>query len=195
MSATSVIASLPWPMPVVSTSIRSKPTAWQVSIARAMQSAISRPLPRLANERMKSSSSASEFILILSPKSAPPVLLRVGSVASSATFASGLSRLIRSINSSVRLDFPAPPVPVSPTTGQPAPASTLRQRSRTSRKCESEPFSAKVNNFAISPWSLAETGLMSEAKRASSSKSRFDASSIASPTIPVRPRLCPSSGE
>ena len=118
-SATSVMASLPCPIPLVSTRTKSNPTALQTSMARSMQSAISLPLSLLANDRMNKLASVSEFILILSPSSAPPVFLRVGSVANKATLASGLSLLIRSMTSSIRLDLPAPPVPVTPTTGHP----------------------------------------------------------------------------
>ena len=126
VSATSVIASLPCPIPLVSTKTKSKPTALQTSTARSMHSAISRPLSRLAKERMNNFESEREFILILSPSSAPPVFFLVGSVASSATLASGLSRLILSMTSSIRLDFPAPPVPVIPTTGHSASTSLER---------------------------------------------------------------------
>ena len=79
-----MIASLPCPIPLVSTITKSNPTALQASIERPIQSAISLPLSLLANERMNRFSSDSEFILILSPSKAPPVLLRVGSVASKA---------------------------------------------------------------------------------------------------------------
>ena len=58
-----------------------------------------------------------EFILILSPSKAPPVLLRVGSTHSKQIFLSGLSLSILNINSSSRLLLPAPPVPVKPITG------------------------------------------------------------------------------
>ena len=61
-------------------------------MALPTQSAISRPLSLLANERMNRFSSESEFILMRSPRSAPPVRLRVGSVASRAIFLPGLSR-------------------------------------------------------------------------------------------------------
>ena len=91
MSATSVIASLPCPIPLVSTIIKSNPAALQTSIERPIQFAISLPLFLLANERINKLSSDNEFILILSPNNAPPVLLRVGSVASRAIFVPGLS--------------------------------------------------------------------------------------------------------
>ena len=51
-SATEVIASLPWPIPLVSQKIRSKPTAFATSIARSRLALISEPLPLLARLRM-----------------------------------------------------------------------------------------------------------------------------------------------
>ncbi len=89
MSLTSVIASLPWPIPLVSTKIRSYPTAWQTSMASRVFSESSLPLARLAKLRMKSRSLTNVFIRIRSPRSAPPVLFRVGSVHSKATFSCG----------------------------------------------------------------------------------------------------------
>ena len=175
--------------------MRSKPTAWQASIARPMQSAISRPLARLANERMNWLSSARLFIRILSPSRAPPVLFRVGSVASRATLAPGLSRWILSISSSVRLDFPAPPVPVKPTTGQPSPSLIVRTRLRAARNWSSSAFSASVSNFATAPCWFAEIGPERDLKRAEPRRSIPLASSMASPTIPVKPISRPSSGE
>ncbi len=194
-SATSVMASSPWPMPLVSTSTRSKPTDWQASIALPTQSAISLPLARLANERMNRCSSESEFILILSPRSAPPVRLRVGSVASSATLLPGLSRWTLSMISSIRLDLPAPPVPVSPTTGQASSSAHERTRSRVEANVPSSPFSARVSSRATAPWSAAVMGPVSESKRDSSSRSIPRAVSMASCTMPTSPIWRPSSGE
>ena len=145
-SATSVIASFPWPIPLVSTITKSNPTALQASIERPIQSAISLPLCLLANERMNRFSSDNEFILILSPSKAPPVLLRVGSVASKAILVPGLSLCILNISSSVRLDFPAPPVPVKPTTGHVEPSFDLTF-SNISLNISSFAFSANVNNL------------------------------------------------
>ena len=174
------MASSPWPMPLVSTSTRSNPTAWQASIALLMQPAISLPLSLLANERMNRCSSESEFIRILSPRSAPPVRFRVGSVASKAILLPGLSRWTLSIISSVRLDLPAPPVPVRPTTGQASSTARERTRSRAGANDPSSPFSARVSSRATPPWSAAVTGPDSESKRDSSSRSMPRAESIAS---------------
>ena len=116
-SETVVIASLPCPIPLVSQKIKSKPTAFAASIALSRLALISEPLPLLAKERMKRLLLEREFILIRSPSSAPPVRFLVGSTQSKHTFLSGLSRRIRNINSSNKLLFPAPPVPVNPITG------------------------------------------------------------------------------
>ena len=58
-----------------------------------------------------------EFILILSPRSAPPVFFLEGSTEIIAIFLSGFARKNLLTNSSVREDFPAPPVPVIPRIG------------------------------------------------------------------------------
>ena len=150
-SATSVIASLPCPIPLVSTRTKSNPTALQTSMARSIQSAISRPLSLLAKDRMNRLESVSEFILILSPRRAPPVFFRVGSVANRATLASGLSLLIRSMTSSIRLDLPAPPVPVTPTTGQPSDSATDLILARASVNSSLVEFSAIVSIFDTDP--------------------------------------------
>ena len=58
-----------------------------------------------------------EFILILSPRSAPPVFFLDGSTEIIAIFLLGFARKNLLTNSSVREDFPAPPVPVIPMIG------------------------------------------------------------------------------
>jgi hypothetical protein len=58
-----------------------------------------------------------EFILILSPKRAPPVFLLEGSTEIIAIFLLGKSDKNRLTNSSTREDLPAPPVPVIPRIG------------------------------------------------------------------------------
>ena len=58
------------------------------------------------------------FMRMRSPSSAPPLLRRDGSIETTAIrSASSWSRRRRRISSSVRLDLPAPPVPVIPSTG------------------------------------------------------------------------------
>ena len=57
------------------------------------------------------------FILILSPKRAPPVLRFDGSTDTKPIVFSGKSIKKRRTNSSTKDDLPAPPVPVIPKTG------------------------------------------------------------------------------
>ena len=57
------------------------------------------------------------FIRILSPNSAPPVLRFDGSTEINPIVFSGKSIRNRLTNSSTKDDFPAPPVPVIPSTG------------------------------------------------------------------------------
>ena len=56
------------------------------------------------------------FILILSPNNAPPVFLLEGSTDTNAIFLSGKSIKNLLTSSSTKDDFPAPPVPVIPST-------------------------------------------------------------------------------
>ena len=58
-----------------------------------------------------------EFILILSPRSAPPVFFLEGSTEIIAIFLSALALKNLRTNSSVNEDLPAPPVPVIPMMG------------------------------------------------------------------------------
>ena len=186
------MASSPWPMPLVSTSTRSHPTAWQASIALLMQPAISLPLSLLATERMNRCSSESEFIRILSPRSAPPVRFRVGAVASSATLLPGLSRWILSMISSVKLDLPAPPVPVRPTTGQ--ASSTTRERTR-SRTCMRACSDSMPRRKSATCWLLASMAALAALRRSrapsrsvSIACSRVPRSRISSSALPALPR-------
>ena len=64
---------------------------------------------------MKTRGFLSAFIRMRSPSSAPPVFFRVGSIASTAMRVDLSRSNSRITSSSVRLDFPAPPVPVIPT--------------------------------------------------------------------------------
>ena len=147
----------------------SKPTALATSIARSILALISEPEPRLARLRMNKSLLESEFIRIRSPSNAPPVRFRVGSTHNRQTFFPGLSRWIRSINSSRRLDFPAPPVPVKPITG--TSLSEERAVSMAALKVASSALSDKVINIPTFAMSSTVTGPSSDASRASSIKS------------------------
>ena len=116
------IAASPWPMPLVSTMIRSKPATLQASITSGRAWLISEPNSRVAklriNTREPPAQGAMAFIRMRSPSSAPPDLRREGSIDISAMRRlSFWSSRRRRISSSVSDDLPAPPVPVMPITG------------------------------------------------------------------------------
>jgi hypothetical protein len=96
---------------------RSKPAYLSRFSTSASTALVARFCRRVASDRMNTCSAASEFMRMRSPSSAPPLRRRVGSIATTATLRSGKWRTKRISNSSVRLDLPAPPVPVMPTTG------------------------------------------------------------------------------
>jgi hypothetical protein len=116
-STRSTISVSLWPIPAVSTTIRSNPAHLSRLIVSASTALVARFCRRVASERMKICSLASEFIRMRSPSSAPPLLRRVGSIATTAMVRDGWKRTKRIRTSSVRLDLPAPPVPVMPMTG------------------------------------------------------------------------------
>ena len=72
---------------------------------------------RVAKERIYTRSFFMEFIRILSPNSAPPVLRLEGSTETTAISLSVKSIKKRRTNSSTKEDLPEPPVPVIPNTG------------------------------------------------------------------------------
>ena len=72
---------------------------------------------RVANERIYTLGLLIAFIRIRSPKRAPPVFLLDGSTEINPMVFSGKSIKKRRTNSSTKDDFPAPPVPVIPSTG------------------------------------------------------------------------------
>ena len=79
---------------------------------------ISEAEPRVASDRKYTRDGSMAFILIRSPRRAPPPRRRVGSTASTATASlSSWSCRKRRMISSVSDDFPDPPVPVTPSTG------------------------------------------------------------------------------
>ena len=173
--------------------MRSNPTALATLMPRSRLVLISEPLPRLARERMNRLLLDNEFILMRSPRRAPPVRFRVGSTQSKHTFLSGLSRSILSINSSSRLLFPAPPVPVNPMTG--TSALLVLQVSNTEENTSSEALSERVSNNPTLAISSAETGPLRVAILCSVVRSTSEAFSIRSWIIPINPILRPSSGE
>ena len=71
----------------------------------------------VAKDLMYTRSELIEFILILSPRSAPPDFLLDGSTEIIAIFFSEKSDKNLLTSSSINDDFPAPPVPVIPITG------------------------------------------------------------------------------
>ena len=116
------MAASPWPMPEVSTTTRSKPAHLAAAITSGSAALISLPNSRVAKERMKTREPCCQgemaFMRMRSPKSAPPLLRRDGSIEITAIrIASFWSKRKRRINSSVNDDLPAPPVPVMPMTG------------------------------------------------------------------------------
>ncbi len=110
-------------MPAVSAMTMSNPAALTASITSGKLSGISELDRRVAKDRIKTRGLLMAFIRILSPKRAPPVFLRVGSQLMTATVVSCCPFKILNISSSVREDFPDPPVPVIPSTGTFRPAS------------------------------------------------------------------------
>ena len=105
------------PMPEVSKIIRSYFAA--LSTCTASDTCLERAKLdcRVANDRMYTRSLLIAFIRIRSPKSAPPVFRLEGSTETIPICLSGKSIKNLRTNSSTRLDFPAPPVPVIPSTG------------------------------------------------------------------------------
>ncbi len=127
-STSGTMAASPWPMPEVSTMIRSKPAHFTAASTSGSAWLISLPKSRVARLRMNTRSPLSSalaarhgpmaFMRMRSPSSAPPLLRRLGSMLMTAMCsASCWSSRKRRISSSVRLLLPAPPVPVMPSTG------------------------------------------------------------------------------
>ena len=85
---------------------------------------------------------------IRSPSSAPPLRRRVGSIATTAIWRRGKCRTKRLSSSSVRLDLPAPPVPVMPIDGGLALDTRERpaDRSRASAAAAGAPSSTEMRS-------------------------------------------------
>ena len=176
---------------------RSKPAAFTAASTSGSAALISLPKSRVASERMKTRApwlqGAIAFMRMRSPRSAPPLFRRDGSMLMTAICsASCWSRRRRRISSSVRLDLPAPPVPVMPMTGVFAALAAARSSSRSAGAAA--PLSSAVIRRA-------------RARRAASSSPRIGASAVGacaarstsqriiiSPIIPARPMRWPSSG-
>jgi len=161
-------------MPEVSTITRSKPAVLHAASTSGRAWLISLPKSRVARLRMKTrwppDVSASvpglvqgdmAFMRMRSPSSAPPLLRRLGSMEITAMVkASPWSRRSRRINSSVKLDLPAPPVPVMPSTGVRACAAAVC--SAVLSASPALPFSSAVMSCAsarqwvsVRPWIAA----------------------------------------
>ena len=104
-------------MPAVSTKIRSNPELFNKRTVLSNAAEVAKWERRVASERIKTRESWIAFIRILSPNRAPPVLRFDGSTETIAIRFSGNSTRQLRTSSSVRQDFPAPPVPVKPITG------------------------------------------------------------------------------
>ena len=131
-----------------------------------------------------------EFILILSPSNAPPVFLLEGSTDTMAMFLFGKSAINLLINSSTKDDFPAPPVPVIPSTG----VSDCVASSFISDKiplCLSGQFSAAEINLAIA---FTFCSFISAIPPSSFSPNKKSDCIIRSFIIPCNPISLPSSG-
>ena len=105
------------PIPEVSKMIKSYAAAFNTVIASATCLDNAKFDCRVARERMYTRSLLIEFMRILSPSSAPPVLRLDGSTETTAICLVGKSTKNRRTNSSTKEDFPEPPVPVIPNTG------------------------------------------------------------------------------
>ena len=116
-SLCSIISVSDCPIPEVSRIIKSYSAAFNTSIASPTYLESARLLWRVASERMYTRSLLIAFIRIRSPSSAPPVLRLDGSTEINPICFSGKSIRNLRTNSSTRDDFPAPPVPVIPSTG------------------------------------------------------------------------------
>ena len=133
MSTCGTMAASPWPMPDVSTMIKSKPAHFVAANTSGKAALISLPKSRVAKLRMKTRWPESflslavflpalqgdiAFMRMRSPSKAPPLLRREGSIDITAIRSSSpWSKRIRRTSSSVNEDLPAPPVPVMPKTG------------------------------------------------------------------------------
>ena len=116
-SACSVISVSLWPMPEVSTITRSNRAARQISIDSRTCLDSDMFDCRVASDRMYTRGLSIEFIRIRSPSRAPPDLRFDGSTEITAIVLSLKSVRNRRTSSSTSELLPAPPVPVTPSTG------------------------------------------------------------------------------
>ena len=116
-SLCSIISVSDCPIPEVSRIIKSYSAAFKTCTASFTYLDNAKLLWRVAKLRIYTRGEFIAFILILSPKSAPPVLRFEGSTDTKPTVFSGKSIKNLRTSSSTKDDFPEPPVPVIPKTG------------------------------------------------------------------------------
>ena len=126
-----------------------------------------------------------------SPNKAPPVLRLEGSTEISPIVFFGKSIKNLRTNSSTKLDFPEPPVPVIPITGVVADLFFLCILAKDSLAISGK-FSAEEIILAILAFSLFFSPLTSSFKTSPMAKSALFTKSF---IIPCKPNLRPSSGE
>jgi hypothetical protein len=190
-------------MPEVSTTTRSKPAHLQAATTSGSARLSSLPASRVASERMNTRGPLAHglmaFMRMRSPRSAPPLLRRDGSMDTTAMdSASSRSRRRRRTSSSVRLDFPAPPVPVMPRTGMRRPAAISSIFAR--RPASALPSSSEVMSRASARQRFAVSGTVSDTAISASdfgacAERSMSVSARMEPIMPFRPRCWPSSGE
>jgi hypothetical protein len=126
----SVISVSLWPMPLVSTITRSKPAALQ-DLDRSRTCLDSARFDcRVASERMYTRGRRWRSCGCGRRAARRRSCACDGSTEMTAMVLSAKSARKRRTSSSTRLDLPAPPVPVTPSTGNPAPAAPRRDRPR-----------------------------------------------------------------
>ena len=130
------------------------------------------------------------FMRMRSPNKAPPVLRLEGSTEMMATRLSSKSIKNLRTNSSTREDFPAPPVPVIPSTGTMAFSLAFLTFSRRGA-ARSGKFSNAEITRATCPVSLSESSF-STSKSPPSGKSQASTRWL---IMPCSPMARPSSGE
>ncbi len=197
-STSGTMAASPWPMPEVSTMIRSKPASLVAASTSGSAWLTSLPASRVASERMYTRAPDSAhgliaFMRMRSPSSAPPLLRRDGSMEMTAMRRrSRWSRRKRRISSSVSDDLPAPPVPVMPMTGvftncAAAWISATRSGGRPW-------FSSAVINCASLRQALSVWPRTSARSAGANDDRSLSQCITISPIMPARPMRWPSSG-
>ncbi|MEY3273781.1 MAG: hypothetical protein RLZZ341_2687 [Pseudomonadota bacterium] len=133
------------------------------------------------------------FMRMRSPSSAPPLLRREGSMLTTATrSASPWSRRRRLMSSSVRLDLPAPPVPVMPSTGMRVPDAAAC--SAAWKAGSARPFSRAVMAWARARQAACVWPCSASSALGACTDRSWSQRMTISPIIPCRPMRWPSSG-